>query len=269
MVEAVEERLASISPTRRVDRSVYSDPNIPEYPGAVFLNHLGWRTAHMGALVGCAVVAPLSWMRGGRQVALPSVMRRVGGSLLAFGYVGGVGAGYAAAIADKPLDPKRGWTDAAVNDYASRVMKDETFQRINDFTSAGMVTCLTTSAGGGTLGSLALGASAGTATYAFIHLGLPAFRDSYWPAIKPKLQDLPPMPAGPPLLVTVTAASFPLVFFLLTRGGWKQLGGSMAEEDEKDDAARSSYRLSVIRHSVATYAPTMSTRHHIHRCTLH
>eukprot|EP00286_Rhodomonas_abbreviata_P023993 CAMPEP_0181301928 /NCGR_PEP_ID=MMETSP1101-20121128/7692_1 /TAXON_ID=46948 /ORGANISM="Rhodomonas abbreviata, Strain Caron Lab Isolate" /LENGTH=206 /DNA_ID=CAMNT_0023407279 /DNA_START=10 /DNA_END=630 /DNA_ORIENTATION=+ len=182
-----EDRVASIYPLRRVDRSKYSDPDMPEYPGFIFLNHLGWRTAHVGAVLGCAVVAPITWLRAGRKDTLiRTVMPRVAGPLMAFGYVAGVAGGYALAVADK--SPKNnGWSNDTVDDRAYRVVKNEALQTSNNFAAAGMVGSAVASSV--SLGSLALGASAGTAAWLFAYAAVPTFRTKHWPTIKPTIVD--------------------------------------------------------------------------------
>ena len=65
------DRLHAIDPRRRVDRSLYpKDADMPEFPGAVLLNHVGLRTAQAGALAGMCVISPLLWMRSGFKTPL-------------------------------------------------------------------------------------------------------------------------------------------------------------------------------------------------------
>eukprot|EP00293_Proteomonas_sulcata_P016483 CAMPEP_0184310132 /NCGR_PEP_ID=MMETSP1049-20130417/24622_1 /TAXON_ID=77928 /ORGANISM="Proteomonas sulcata, Strain CCMP704" /LENGTH=54 /DNA_ID=CAMNT_0026623745 /DNA_START=30 /DNA_END=191 /DNA_ORIENTATION=+ len=52
-----EERLKAIDPRRRVDRSKYVDPDMPEFPAALFLHHVGVKSAQVFGAVGCLVFA--------------------------------------------------------------------------------------------------------------------------------------------------------------------------------------------------------------------
>eukprot|EP00961_Rhodomonas_salina_P232378 3139681-Rhodomonas_salina.1 len=162
---------------------------MPEFPGAVFLNHMGIKTATLGAVAGCLVLAPLSWMRGGRKDALiKTVMPRVAGKLLVGGYFTGVAAGYAMAVADKGPNPKAGWTNESVDDRAYRLVNNKICQDMNNCAGAGAVAGYMT-ASSGLFGPMAVGVAGGTLAYFFSHKAVPKLRTEVWPRVKPQLSE--------------------------------------------------------------------------------
>ena len=65
------ERLEAVDPRRRVNRSLYpKNAEMPEFPAAVLLNHVGLRSAQLGALAGAFVLSPVLWMRSGFKTPL-------------------------------------------------------------------------------------------------------------------------------------------------------------------------------------------------------
>ncbi|KAJ1469291.1 hypothetical protein T484DRAFT_2182519 [Baffinella frigidus] len=131
-------RMAAVDPRRRVDRSKYVDPEMPEFPGAVFINHIGCRTAQVGAGIGCLVLAPVAWMRSPKGTSLVrGVMPRVGGRMLVLGYLGGCAGAAGMAVYGKGKSP---FDQDGIDDRAYRIVKNEKLQNAGNFMSAGAVT---------------------------------------------------------------------------------------------------------------------------------
>ena len=65
------DRLAAVDPRRRVNRQLYpKNADMPEFPAAVLLNHVGLRAAQVGALAGAFVLSPVLWLRSGFKTPL-------------------------------------------------------------------------------------------------------------------------------------------------------------------------------------------------------
>mmetsp|Transcript_27679 Transcript_27679/g.40706 ORF Transcript_27679/g.40706 Transcript_27679/m.40706 type:complete len:226 (+) Transcript_27679:30-707(+) len=202
MPTSVAERLHAVDPRRRVNRSLYpKGADMPEFPGAVLLNHVGLRSAQLGAAAGVVVLSPLLWMRSGFKTPLfLQLMPKIAGRCFVLGYFGGVGGVVAMAVADKQGRTNQPLADSLslipslsfqsdsedVDDRAFRIVQNPKVQQIADFSSAGMVGAALVCRGG-IVGNLAFGSLAGVGAYAFANVAMPKIRKEYWPQYKPQL----------------------------------------------------------------------------------
>ncbi|EKX34598.1 hypothetical protein GUITHDRAFT_155701 [Guillardia theta CCMP2712] len=164
---------------------------MPEYPGAVFVNHVGFRTAQVGSILACGIIAPLRWMQKGRKEKLFSVvMPRVGGSFFVGGYLFGAGAITVLAFAGTKMRNGVPLTVDGVDDRAYRITQNQNLQKQNDFVAAGMLASLVSGrsmAGKGLFGHMAVGATVGTLACVFAYGAMPEIRKKYWPQVKPQI----------------------------------------------------------------------------------
>mmetsp|Transcript_45056 Transcript_45056/g.109902 ORF Transcript_45056/g.109902 Transcript_45056/m.109902 type:complete len:213 (-) Transcript_45056:243-881(-) len=185
-------RLMTLDPRRKVDRSQYSDPSMPEHPGAVLTQHVALRGMQVGSILGCLAFAPVQWVRKGRKEALfKTVMPRVGATGL---LLGGAASscmllGLAAYAPDDGKKPP--WTDAGVDDRAYRLTKNEFVEKMNDMVCAGAMAGLVagrSQASRGFFGHISMGMAWSTVACAFVYAGIPAIR-AKWPEAKKALED--------------------------------------------------------------------------------
>uniref|UniRef100_A0A7S0VKE4 Uncharacterized protein n=1 Tax=Hemiselmis tepida TaxID=464990 RepID=A0A7S0VKE4_9CRYP len=191
MDEAVMARLATLDPRRKVDRSQYSDPTMPEHPGAVLTQHVAMRGMQVGSVLGCLAFAPVQWIRQGRKEALfKTVMPRIGATGL---LLGGAASscmllGMAAYAPDDGSKPP--WTDAGVDDRAYRLSKNEKVEKMNDMVVAGAVAGLVagrSQASRGLFGHVAMGMAWSSLAFGFVYAGIPAIRKE-WPGARKALE---------------------------------------------------------------------------------
>ena len=134
---------------------------MPEFPGAVLLNHVGLRTAQIGAAGGALVLSPLLWMRSGFKTPLFSqIIPKVAGRCFALGYFGGAAGVVAMAASGKTGRTGQPLTVEGVDDRAYRIVQNPKVQQIADFSSAGMAGALVTGSKG-VLANMAFGSLAG------------------------------------------------------------------------------------------------------------
>ena len=118
------------------------------------------RSAQVGAVLGTFVWAPVSWLRGGRKLALFSaVMPRVAATWMLGGGFAGAGGLVAMAIVNKSPS-KVPLHVAGVDDRAYRISKNPKVEKLNDFATAGAVASLMTArslTGRGFFGNIGLG----------------------------------------------------------------------------------------------------------------
>lgn len=137
------------------------DADMPEFPGAVLLNHVGLRTAQIGAAGGALVLSPLLWMRSGFKTPLFSqIIPKVAGRCFALGYFGGAAGVVAMAASGKTGRTGQPLTVEGVDDRAYRIVQNPKVQQIADFSSAGMAGALVTGSKG-VLANMAFGSLAG------------------------------------------------------------------------------------------------------------
>ncbi len=118
------------------------------------------RSAQAGAVIGTFIWAPISWLRGGRKLALFSaVMPRVAASWMLGGGLAGAGGLVVMAVVNKSPS-KVPLHVAGVDDRAYRISKNPKVEKLNDYATAGAVAGLMTGrvlAGKGFFGPIGLG----------------------------------------------------------------------------------------------------------------